>query len=343
MPNNEAKYFLIGAMLIFLTLFGLLVSGFMTPLILGLLLAGIAFPMYNWLRNFLHNRKDSAALLTILLIVLTIIVPLIFLSMLFYQEAMHLVVTIQEQSPDNLLLFKPLQSLAKTLNIDPKILETQFVNTIKSAGLGTLSQLNNLLSNAFDIFLKFFVMLVAIFYLLRDGKGLGEILIKASPLKTEDEMHIYHAFKKTGRAIFYGNFISALTQGTLGGIGFWLFGLESPILWGTIMALLSLIPLFGPYLIFLPAAAYLILQGEFNLTIGFLLYNLLIVSTIDNVIKPELIGGKMNVHPFLILISILGGLKLLGFTGLIYGPLIIVIASTLIDIYYKNNGKSTEN
>ena len=140
MQNHEAKYFLISAILIFLTFFGVLVSGFLTPLILGLLLAGIAFPLYNWLCNFLHNRKDSAALFTILLIVLTIIIPLIFLLILFTQEALHLFVTIQEQSQNNLFILKPAQSLAKALNVDPKVLEVQLTNTLKNVGLQMLSQ-----------------------------------------------------------------------------------------------------------------------------------------------------------------------------------------------------------
>lgn len=337
MQNNEAKYFLIGAILLFLGLFGVLVSGYTTPLIIGLLLTALAYPLYQWLLKHLGGKENAAALLTIFVIVLIIIVPLTSLAVLFSQEALHLFITIQERAQTDHFLAQPLTSLAKKLNIDPAALENQLGNAFKNIGLQILSRLSGLLSNLTELILEFFVMLVTIFYLLRDGEIFGQLLMKASPLRTGDELQIYQTFKKTGRAVFYGNFVSALAQGTLGGLGFWIFGLESPILWGTVMGFLALIPLLGPYLISLPAAVYLFFSGKMGILIGFLLYNFLLVSSIDNIIKPKLIGGQIKVHPFLILLSILGGLKLFGVMGIIYGPLIIVTALTLIDIYHHNN------
>jgi len=335
--NNHSKYFLIGAILIFVGLLGLLLSRFLTPLVLGLFLAALSYPWFKKIKELLNDSKNTAALFTLFVIITIIIIPVIFISILFFQELLNLFLMIQEQATNNSPAFQMLTKIIHDLNLDAEMIREQIISGVRGFGTQLINSLSSIFSNIFQLIIGFFIMLVTIFYFLRDGKILGEILIKASPLKTEDELYIYQTFKEAIRAVFYGNFLSALSQGILGGLGFWIFGVGSPILWAAIMTFLSLIPLLGPYIIFLPATAYLLIIGKTGTAIGFLIYNFLLVSTVDNIIKPQFIGGKIKVHPFLILLSILGGLSSFGILGIIYGPLIVVLTFIFIEIYNRSN------
>jgi predicted PurR-regulated permease PerM len=140
--------------------------------------------------------------------------------------------------------------------------------------------------------------------------------------------------------MFYGNITIAIMQGILGAIGFMIFGVPSPILWGFVMVLFALIPYFGTAVVWLPAALNLIfsgyLQNNSSLTtrgIFLIVYGVLVISSIDNILKPKLIGAKANVHPILVLIGVLGGLSLFGFVGLFLGPMMLALLMTFIDIY----------
>jgi len=183
-------------------------------------------------------------------------------------------------------------------------------------------------------------MALSIFYGLRDGDKLKKALIKISPLDENDEIIIFSKLKEVSRAIFYGNLVSAAAQGFLGGLGFFIFGLGSPVLWGTIMAFLALIPVLGPFLIFIPAAIWMWLTGgNIGIIIVFLVYNIVLVSGVDNILRPIFIGNKIKTHSFLVILSVLGGLSLFGLWGIIYGPVILVTFLTLAGLYLKNNNR----
>jgi predicted PurR-regulated permease PerM len=336
---KDARYFLIALLLLFLGLTLLLFSGFAGPVILGLVLAGLSYKGYLWLLRKIRS-KNVAALITMIAVVLVIIIPLTFLGTALFFQALELLSATQNR----LALFEyptmqAIEEWAAQYNIDIRETLQQLTPSLKSLGLYISRQVGNIFSNVAAFVLDFFVMLVTLFYFLRDGDRIGKLLIEVSPLKTADERHLYRTFQKVNGAIFFGTFVSALVQGVLGGLGFAFFGIGAPVLWGTIMGFLALFPILGPFIIFLPAAVYLYATGPLSATIIFLIYNILIVSGIDNLIKPKLIGDKVNIHPLLILISILGGLKVFGLMGLVYGPLIVAILITVIHLY-RSDGHS---
>lgn len=337
MSEKESKYFLITLLLIFFGLFVLILSGFFAPLILGIMLAGLAFPLYEELLKRWGNRKNLTSLIVVLLISLVIVLPVFGIMTLLTKEALGLLSATREQIFSEKLI-GALDPFTRSFNFNAReIFETQLTPAIKNLGFTISKEIGGLLSDAVNLGLHFFVMLVTIFYMLRDGKAFANFLIEFSPLKISDELHLYQTFKDAGKAVFYGNFIASMVQGLLGGIGFVIFGLSSPVLWGAVMGFLALIPFLGPYLIFIPAGIYLIASGKITMAIIFLIYNLLIVSSIDNLIKPKLIGDKIKIHPLLILIAILGGLKIFGLIGIIYGPLIFSIFLALLDVYLKSS------
>jgi predicted PurR-regulated permease PerM len=136
-----------------------------------------------------------------------------------------------------------------------------------------------------------------------------------------------------GRAVIFGNGLSGIIQGILGGFGFFLFGLGSPFLWGTVIGVMAFLPIIGASIIFIPATLILLIQGEVGTGIGFFTYNVLYSSIMEYFIKPRLIGKGMRMNPILVFIGILGGLQLFGILGIIYGPLIMTIFFTLLEIY----------
>jgi len=186
-----------------------------------------------------------------------------------------------------------------------------------------------------DIFLMFFI----VFYIFRDGKQVLEKLETLLPYKKSHQKRIMKRLNKVFYAIVYVYLFAALVQGFLGGLGFLLFGISNPILWGIIMTLFSLLPI-GSVVIWGPAAVILIIQGVVQNTnslivkgLLLIVYGIIIVGFADNVLRLKIIGGKAHIHSVLIILGVLGGLALFGFIGTIIGPLILGLLITLIEIY----------
>ena len=200
--------------------------------------------------------------------------------------------------------------------------------------------ISNLLFSIPLFILDMFIVLFVMFFLFRDGKILIDKIERIMPLKDKYRKHVFKKLNNMAYAVIYGSIIIAIIQGTLGGIGFLIFGLSSPLLWGVVMIFASLIPYIGSSIIWFPAAILLIIDGYINPEsstlikgILLLLYGIFIVGTIDNILKPKIIGDKAGIHPVLVLLGVVGGLSFLGFVGIIIGPIILAMLVTFIDIY----------
>ena len=315
-------------------LVGFIFLGFLTPIVIGVLLASFTHPLYERLRASLKGSPNAAAFIIVAAIVIVIIIPFLGLATLIAREAFNLFLEHQGEFAWDQPIAQAAQEFFGRFDIDvEEIFKTQISPTLETIGLFLTRQVGNIVSNAFLLTLDFFILILTVFYLLRDGKALGTFLMEISPLSDKDNLRVYRTFRDTGRAVFYGNFVSAIAQGVLGGLGFLLFGLSSPILWGTVMTFLALIPLLGAYLVFIPATLYLFLAGETLMGIGFSLYNVILVSTVDNFIKPKMISAKTRIHPLFAMLAIFGGIKAFGLLGIIYGPLIAATFLVLFDIY----------
>ncbi len=226
--------------------------------------------------------------------------------------------------------------IAEKLNLDVNVetfIEDQVTPWLKNISLFIYQKTGTILSGALSLLFSFFIMLFCIFYFLRDGKSFGDFFVQLKLFHNDETTQIFETFKNMGKAIFYGIFLTALVQGILAGFGFYFFGLESPVLWGLIVGFLSLMPLLGPYIIYIPATIYLFTVQTPAIALGFFFYNFLIVSTVDNIIRPKIISNRTNVHPLFIFLTILGGLKVFGLLGILYGPLIAAIFLVLLEAY----------
>jgi predicted PurR-regulated permease PerM len=174
------------------------------------------------------------------------------------------------------------------------------------------------------------------FYMLRDGERIVQILRDASPWSVERHQSMIGEAAELVQVTIFSSFVTAAVQGTLGGLVFWSLGMPSPVFWGALMTLMALLPVVGPWLVWGPAAVGLLIADETSRGIALLLLGFLIVSGVDNVLRPALIAGRSQLNGLLVLISVLGGINAVGFLGVVLGPLLVATAAGLLKGYHES-------
>ncbi|NQU14962.1 MAG: AI-2E family transporter [Desulfobacteraceae bacterium] len=332
--------FLLGSLVLVLSLLWAYVSA----IVLALLIASVLYPMYALIIRLFGGREALASLFMILFILTVLVIPASWFVGTLSNEAFEF----YNKTRDSVSLHQIQQTLegdsvwAKRLRkwgemagleITPKTVENLASSLGKRIGLFLYSHISPMASNLLNFLVHFFLMMLTIYYLFRDGGRLKEYIIQLLPMPKEQLEKLANKFQEMGRAIIVGNGLSGIIQGILGGIGFFIFGLGSPFLWGTVLAFAAFLPIVGASAVFIPATAILMLQGKTGTAIGYLIYNMAYSSVIEYLVKPRLIGQGMKMNQLLVFIGIIGGMTLFGIMGLVYGPLIITIFLTLAEIY----------
>jgi len=342
--RNIILWFFLALFMVSAFLLGWLIWPFISVIILAAVVTGIFKPVYSFL-----NRKINslfASLLTCFLVFLILFIPTVFFVGILAKEAHGLylmgkgavfsdqIKTILESSR----ILEKANLILSNFNIE--ITVEQLNNGVselgKVVGFFLYQQAQSIASNVFKFFIDFFFMLLVIYYLLIDGDRLVSFIIDLSPLPSEQDEKLIKKFKDMAGAILIGNGLGGLIQGTAGGIVFSLFGLKSPFLWGVIMGLLAFLPIIGIGVVLIPAAIYLILKGRIAAGIFFVVFYIILSGGIEYLLKPKLVGQRVKMHTLLVFFSIIGGLKLFGILGIIYGPLVATAFITLTDIYYAS-------
>jgi predicted PurR-regulated permease PerM len=212
-------------------------------------------------------------------------------------------------------------------------LNTYISEIARFVGLFLYNQARSIASNMLAFFINFFIMLLVIYYLLVDGRRLVSFIVDLSPLPNNQDEILLKKFEDMAGAILIGNGAGGLIQGLAGGVVFSIFGLPSPFLWGVIMGLLAFLPIIGIGMVFIPAAIYLFLKGRIAASIFFVVFYVVLSGGVEYLFKPKLVGQRVKMHTLLVFLAIIGGLKLFGILGIIYGPLVITAFLTLTDIY----------
>ena len=312
---------------------------FMVPLVLGIIFAVVLHPLYRRLLTLLGGRESVSSFLTVIVAIVLLLIPLIFLGIQLAREARGAYEAIaatdvraypsewQVRAQPWIDRYAPSanQSITQfTANID----------TYVRQGLSWLAQhVGDAFSGISSFFLQTFIFLMTLYYLLRDGSRLRNFIITLSPLRDSDDEMILEKLELAVNSVVKGKLFISLIQGVLSGIGFALFGIPNPVLWGLIAAIASLVPPLGTALVLIPAALYLLIIGAIPSAIGLLIWSVLAVGLIDNLLGPKLIGRGMRLHPLLVLLSVLGGLAFFGPVGLFLGPLIVSLLVTLLSLY----------
>lgn len=346
--NNYTGIFFGLLILLIVVLSFIVVSPFITAILAGIILSYIFYPVYSKLNNKI-KRKNLSSLIVTILVILILTVPLYFVINAVSREAYTTYILTKQKVSSGTLITTDCESdqssVCKIVNyIEEKFknpqIRYQFDSTIKKGSTYVIDNASNILLSVPNFFLNFFIVFFVLFFFLRDGHLFVKKIEKLLPLKDTHKKYVSKKFNDVMFAVLYGSIIVSIIQGALGGLGFLIFGVPSPILWGIVMMFFSLIPYLGSSIIWFPAAVLLIFNGYIqldNIIIlkGFLLilWGIFIVGLADNILKPKIIGDKAKIHPVLVLLGVLGGLKIFGFIGLIIGPIILAFLTTFIKIY----------
>lgn len=331
---------LVGILWLFLRVFLPYINIFLWAIFLVI----TSYPLYQRLLKLYRGRDSLAACTMVLVLSLLIILPLILVILVIAQQSMdaYRMVSSQLNSPEfqsiNDMLKHPIilkiqEMLDGYVDFERINLKNTIVSFLKYISNFLVDLSTTLFSSLAGFTLHFILFLVATYYFFKNGKWLLSELRKLSPLDSVKETKIIERFACVTQATILGNLATALIQGLLGGLGFLFTGLPSPLLWGTIMAFTSLLPVVGTLIIWGPAGLYLIFSGSPGRGVFLLLWSGIIVGLADNVIKPWIIKGKANLHPVIIFFSILGGISVYGFAGFILGPLIASLTFVFLEIY----------
>lgn len=339
-----------GLLLFFLYQMGRILMVFISPLLWAVILTLALYPLQKRILARLKNRRGLAAGIMTVITLLLVIGPAVFLLCVLATQAddLYNVVSAFVQSDKLSEAWEKISSSFLDEVLRSPLLSEVDVKGMVGKGISDLSsglaaKLGGLLKNSVILAIDIVIMLIALFFILRDGGGYYHAFIDLLPFTKQQKDDITGKFTDTFGAVINGVFLVALLQGTMTGIGFAVFGLPLAVFWGFLAALLALLPYGGAALIWLPGAAYLYLTGSVLSGILLGVWGLVLVSSLDNFLRPLLIGRKADIPTFILFISLLGGLQVYGFLGLLFGPLVVTLLTALMQIYRKEfAGKPAE-
>lgn len=310
---------------------------FLYTLALAAVFAVVLQPVHHTITRSIRRPGGLAALITLLVVVAFIVTPLTLLGMQIFDEAWQLYISLTENGGGDAVLHIINVALSDLHTYIPatRDLSTN-VNQYLKQGLSWLLQyLGTLFVGFAKMMLHFFVFLVALYYLLKDGEKLKAAVIAMSPLTDHDDEAIFIQLERAVTSVMKGTLLVALLQGVLTAIGFAAFGVPNPVLWGSAAAIAALIPGIGTALVLTPAIVFLFVTGNLFAALGLLVWGVGAVGLIDNFLGPKLVGRGMQLHPLIILLSVLGGIGFFGPIGFLLGPLTISLLFALLNIYFS--------
>ncbi len=327
----EQRAFLLSLILV-TVLFFYLLKPFFAPVFWACAISLLFHPLQQRLERTWGSRPNLTALVTLLLCIVLVVMPVILLLTAFFQEAVDFYQRIKSGEVDPQQFFDrirdalpQLQALMDRFNVDLDSVKQQVADAAVASSRFVAQNALSFGQGAFQFFLYLALMLYLTFFLLRDGPKLLEHLIRALPLGDQRERLLFGKFAEVTRATIKGNLVVALVQGALGGIIFWILAIPGALLWGVIMALLSLIPAVGAGLVWAPAAIYLFATDDKVSAAILVVYGVVVIGLADNILRPILVGRDTKLPDWMVLLSTLGGLTMFGINGFVIGPLIAAL------------------
>lgn len=348
-PSLEYKFFI--SLLILVSLaFGWILLPFYGAVFWAVILAILFSPVQRRMQRELKGQKRNlSALLTLSICLIVAILPMIFITSLLVQEGASLYKQIEAGEIDfgsfvekvKALLPQPLQAQLTRYGLDDLGGLREKITTGAMQGSQFLAtKAFNIGQNTFQFILSFFLMLYLLFFLLRDGTALVAQMKRAIPLSEEQKSRLFERFARVARATVKGNIIVAVVQGALGGLIFAFMGIPSALIWGVVMAFLSLLPAVGAGLIWTPVAVYFLLTGSIWQGVVLTVYGIGVIGLVDNILRPILVGKDTKMPDYLVLMSTLGGLALFGLNGFVIGPLIAALFVSIWSLFSERETSS---
>ncbi|MEC3911998.1 AI-2E family transporter [Sphingobium sp. CR2-8] len=324
--------------------FAAVLEPFFAAVLWGIIVAVLFWPIQQRIAARMPGRRNSAALITLLLIIAIVIIPAILLSFALIQEAAHIYAQIQSGQIDFARMFAQMQ--AALPDWAHGLLRRFGLNNFDAARITVTRGLTSSFrtwagqalligQSAFSFVIALGVMLYLSFFLLRDGEKLSQRFAEAAPLRPHQREALLTRFVVVIRATVKGSLVVAIVQGVLGGIIFWAVGIQGALLWGVLMGAFSLLPAIGAAIVWGPVALYLFATGEIWQAIVVVASGALIIGSVDNVLRPILVGRDTRIPDYVVLISTLGGIELFGFNGIVIGPVIAALFIATWNIFTK--------
>jgi predicted PurR-regulated permease PerM len=318
---------------------------FVPALAWALAIAVAAHPLHEWLRRHLKSASFSAAI-AVVVVTVTILTPAVFV--------------VHRVSKDGIATAEKLRGVLeegrwRDFAERNKLLgsmvgwaerEAKDGGQIQRAAEGILGGAKSVVSGTFYAVTGLLITVFLLFYFFRDKDRILGALQRALPLSPRESEGVFRKVRDTIYAIVNGSVVLALLQGVLGGLMFWILGVPSPLLWGTIMAVLAVLPVLGAAMVWVPAAVYLALfEGSWEKALVLTAWGLIVVSMIDNILYPVFVKDKLRLHTVPVFISVIGGLAVFGAAGVVLGPVVLALAVGLTDIWGRrmSSGEAVED
>jgi predicted PurR-regulated permease PerM len=316
-----------------------MIRSFLMAIFLAGIFSALARPLYKRFERWYGGRRAPASLSTLILIVIVVILPLGTLMGIVTAQAIKVGQTVTPWVQEQIAQPGEFHELLNSLPFYDKL--APYSETIwRKAGelIGTISHflissLSAATMGAVNLLFMVFVMLYTMFFFLMDGDKLVHKILYYLPLQDQDEQRILERFTSVTRATLKGTAVIGILQGCLAGIAFWVVGIPSAVFWGTIMAVLSIIPGIGTALIWGPAVIILAAGGDYLKAGGLGIFCALVIGSIDNLLRPILVGKDTQMHELMIFFGTLGGIIMFGIMGMIIGPIVAALFITIWEIY----------
>ncbi len=342
--NNSSLYFrsfLIMLALVTVGFFWILLP-YYAALFWATALAVLFYPIQRRLQNRFKGRANLAAIVTLLIVLLIVIIPMIVISAALIQEIASAYRRMVSGEFNLGMYFNQIAnalppSAHNILNYlgvgDLTSIQERLTQGAVAGGRFVATQAVSLGQNTAQLLIGLGVMLYVLFFLLRDGAQLARHSKQLIPLSEDHKQHFIRKFATVIRATVKGNIVVAITQGALGGLMFWVLGIQGALLWGVVMTLLSLLPAVGAALIWAPVAVYFLVTGAVVQGVILTLFGVLVIGLIDNILRPILVGKDTKLPDWVILVSTLGGLSVFGLNGFVIGPLAAALFMSAWDLF----------
>lgn len=340
------KYFLIGIVLLFLILFFRFIAPFLMTLFLASIIVVVSYPLYRWIHSKVYSR-GLASLFTLILIFLLFLAPISFFLLTMVSQASDTYMTINSKINDFLATDRELLSildnyplikswLGELLEKNPLSLEdiASWVTTgVRSISGFILEQGALILKQIALLAVHFFIFLLALFYFFLDGPRFIRYIKSILPLSHKHKDELFQKIDTMMNSFMLGEFGGALAQGIVLGIGLWIAGFPNVVFWAALGALFSPVPYIGVGIVWVPITISLFLTGQIGSGIFLAIWGVGAIAQIDNLVKPFLIGAKATLHPFAVMIALLGGTLAFGISGLVFGPFVLMMTLAFLHIY----------
>jgi predicted PurR-regulated permease PerM len=328
--NSEhiASNFFLCLLVVATLVVGLIFFPYLNALTIAIVFAVIFDPVYRKLRSFMPKYEGLASFITVLLTIIIILIPLIFFGVTVFREAQSVYASSISGGNSQItnIIRDQVAKFFPSVNIDFSQYANGFLNWL-------IANIGPIFSQVAGITLIIFLSAFALFYFLKDGRKIHDSVVRISPLKHDDTEKILDKLSKMVGSVIKGSLVVCTLQGLSIGLGFYLFGLHNPVLWGSVAIICSFVPVIGPALIVVPTAIIVWLSGNLSIAVAFAIWGLLLPGVIDNFLRPKLIDRDTHVSPLLVLFSVIGGISVFGPIGLVLGPLALSLLLALFEIY----------